>query len=419
MDIYKNDLIYAKSNGELEQYRESMALNDECGNFIAHSIAENFRSNHLDVKKITAEVTGKYGFERAMLMLALRIDSLKFDGRVDIANKEWASKFIADYPNAENLRTAADRTLGKAHPVLLDGVAEEVRFTYRDMNKSTEREIEGFRIIQTVRTPTAEFLLGQNKNMPGNYVTWYSSGNSAIWGHYFTSNDSQNNLLSAYRDLFSRALSDVNQHILFEELTPKTGSIIRTVNGEDMQFELTDEERSGIWDMVEQQNVEDHFRDLLSTNGYNVRTEDVEKAISEMAAKYRDDFGFGSDDDYEEYISECDAIKEYMNFGIFGDVFVDKEVSDYTGRVMIIAPEYFSPQNCTPEDQLFLAQSGSGCNPSEHSGTINGIFLYDREEASVPNYSFLGAMREEHIPEWARDARDDIAEESCDEQPEM
>lgn len=51
MDIYKNSLKYAKENGELEQYRESMNLCDECGTFISHSIAENFNNNYLDVKK--------------------------------------------------------------------------------------------------------------------------------------------------------------------------------------------------------------------------------------------------------------------------------------------------------------------------------------------------------------------------------
>lgn len=376
MDIYKNSLKYAKENGELEQYRESMNLCDECGTFISHSIAENFNNNYLDVKKVTAEAAGKYGFERAMFMLALRINSLQYDGRFTADNKEWAQKFLADYPNAEG-----------------------------------------------IQTPNSEFILGQNNKMPGCYVTWYNAdhngGISTVWGHYFTSNDSQNNLVSAYRDLFSRALSDVNQHTRFEEFTPKIGSIIRTVNGEDMQFELTDEECNGIWDMVEQQNVESHFADLLSENGFDVNSADVKKVITEMAAQYREDFGFGDDEEFQGYISERDDdLKEHLNSEIFGDVYVDNVASDYTGRIMIIRPEYFSSRNFTPEEQLFLAQSGPGCAPKEYGGAVNGVFLYDREEASVTSDCFLGAMREEHIPTWAREARDDISEE-YDEQPEM
>lgn len=102
MEIYKNNLEYAKKNGEREQYLQSLELCDKCGAFIRHSIAVNFNftTKYLDVKTITAEVTEKYGFERTMLMLALRVDSLKNDGRVDIANKEWAKKFLVNYPNA-------------------------------------------------------------------------------------------------------------------------------------------------------------------------------------------------------------------------------------------------------------------------------------------------------------------------------
>jgi len=207
-------------------------------------------------------------------------------------------------------------------------VTEELRSAFRERNK---QEIEGYRIVQRIHPPNSEFILGQNKKMSGCYATWFNAdhngGISAVWGYYFTSNDLQNNLVSAYRDLFSRALSDVNQHTRFEELTPKIGSIIRTVNGEDMQFELTAEECNGIWDMVEQQNVESHFTDLLSENGFDVNSDDVKKVITEMAAQYR-------------------------------------------------------------------------------------------EEASLTSDCFLGAMREEHIPTWAKETRDDISEE-YDEQPEM
>ena len=323
-----------------------------------------------------------------MLMLALRVDSLKNDGRVDIANKEWAKKFLVNYPNAEELRRIADRTLESAHPVLLDNVAEEVRFNFMEMNRSKEREVEGYRIIQTVKTPYAEFLL------------------------------SQSNLLSAYHDLYSRALSDVNHHTRFEEPAPKIGSIIRTVNGQNMQFELTDEERNGVWNMVEQQNVESHFKELLSERGVLPDWSGMESIITDMAEKYRDDFGYGYDEDMQGYIDDHeDEIKEITDKYLYGDIYVDKgNISDFTGRIMIVRPEHINSRDVIPENQLFLAQEGPGCNPEDYGSEINGILLYEREEASLTNDCFLGAMREEHIPEWANEAREDIAEESSDEE---
>lgn len=424
MEIYKNNLEYAKKNGEREQYLKNLELCDKCGAFIRHSIAVNFNftTKYLDVKTITAEVTEKYGFERTMLMLALRVDSLKNDGRVDIANKEWAKKFLVNYPNAEELRKIADRVFENAHPALLDSVAEEVRFTFMEMNRSKEREVEGYRIIQMVKTPYAEFLLGQNKNMPGYYATWYNGnhdgGLSTIQGHYFTSNDSQSNLLSAYHDLYSRALSDVNQHTHFEEPAPKIGSIIRTVNGQNMQFELTDEERNGVWNMVEQQNVESHFKELLSERGVLPDWSGMESIITGMAEKYRDDFGYGYDEDMQGYIDDHeDEIKKITDKYLYGDIYVDKgNISDFTGRIMIVRPEHINSRDVIPENQLFLAQEGPGCNPDDYGSEINGIFLYERKEASLTNDCFLGAMREEHIPEWANEAREDITEESSDEE---
>ncbi|MGN0650929.1 MAG: DUF3849 domain-containing protein, partial [Oscillospiraceae bacterium] len=409
-----------------EQYRASMKTNEECGLFIHRSIGDNFRNNFLDVKKIAAEVTEKYGFERAMLMLALRVNSLEWDGRIDKANKEWASKFLAGYPNAEAIRKVANSTLGTTHPVLLDSVAEEVRFTFHERNKGNQQVVEGYRIIQKVKTPFSEYVLGQNCNMPGYYVTWYNSdhngGLSPEWGHYYSSNNSEKNRISAYRDLFTRALSNLNEHTEYEELTPQKGSILRTINGEEIQFVLTDDERNEVWDMVEQQNVENHFKVLLRERGYDLNIPGMESIIADMSEDYRNDFCYGTDEEYEEYLIERkDDIDQLTCRGMFDENNVDTaNISDYAGRVMILRPEYLKPDMRIPENQLFLAQLGTGCDPKKCGSQIIGVFLYDREAAAIHSDNFLGAMREECIPTWAREAREDITEEeSNDEQPEM
>lgn len=86
---------------------------------------------------------------------------------------------------------------------------------------------------------------------------------------------------------------------------------------------------------------------------------------------------------------------------------------------MIIRPEFFAPDKRTPENQLFLAQLGTGCNPEKYGRQIVGIFLYDREEAAIHSDNFLGAMKEESIPEWAKEAREDIVEKENEEEPEL
>lgn len=50
-----------------------------------------------------------------------------------------------------------------------------------------------------------------------------------------------------------------------------------------------------------------------------------------MASQYREDFGFGDDEEFQGYISERDDdLKEHLNSEIFGDVYVDNVASDYT-----------------------------------------------------------------------------------------
>lgn len=153
----------------------------------------------------------------------------------------------------------------------------------------------------------------------------------------------------------------------------------------------------------------------------------MESIITDMAEKYRDDFGYDYNEDMQGYIDDHeDEIKEITDKYLYGDIYVDKgNVSDFTGRIMIVRPEHINSRDVIPENQLFLAQEGPGCNPEDYGSEINGIFLYEREEASLTNDCFLGAMREEHIPEWANEAREDIAEESSNEdaddeyEPEM
>lgn len=171
-------------------------------------------------------------------------------------------------------------------------------------------------------------------------------------------------------------------------------------------------------DAMSQQNVESHFKELLSERGVLPDWSGMESIITDMAEKYRDDFGYGYDEDMQGYIDDHeDEIKEITDKYLYGDIYVDKgNISDFTGRIMIVRPEHINSRDVIPENQLFLAQEGPGCNPEDYGSEINGIFLYEREEASLTNDCFLGAMREEHIPEWANEAREDIAEESSDEE---
>ena len=73
--------------------------------------------------------------------------------------------------------------------------------------------------------------------------------------------------------------------------------------------------------------------DELSERGVLPDWSGMESIITDMAEKYRDDFGYGYDEDMQEYIDDHeDEIKEITDKYLYGDIYVDKgNISDFTG----------------------------------------------------------------------------------------
>ena len=91
----------------------------------------------------------------------------------------------------------------------------------------------------------------------------------------------------------------------------------------------------------------------------------MESIITDMAEKYRDDFGYDYNEDMQGYIDDHeDEIKEITDKYLYSDIYVDKgNVSDFTGRIMIVRPEHINSRDVIPENQLFLAQGDLAATP--------------------------------------------------------
>lgn len=74
---------------------------------------------------------------------------------------------------------------------------------------------------------------------------------------------------------------------------------------------------------------------------------------------------------------------------------------DYTGKVLALRGSVLKDQYKTPDDQLFLAESGFGCVPNARGRKIYGKFLKDGEETHFNRQDFIGILKEEHLPRWA------------------
>ena len=57
----------------------------------------------------------------------------------------------------------------------------------------------------------------------------------------------------------------------------------------------------------------------------------------------------------------------------------------------------------TPQDQLFYADHGNGCRPNAIGTKVYGFHVSDGEKTHYRRDEFIGALKEELIPEWAQE----------------
>lgn len=80
----------------------------------------------------------------------------------------------------------------------------------------------------------------------------------------------------------------------------------------------------------------------------------------------------------------------------------DGEQLDYTGQIVVLKPEVLKDTFKTPEYQLFLAEGGFGCSPDSRGRKVFGQFLRDGEKTHFCREDFIGVLKDEYRPEWAK-----------------
>lgn len=74
---------------------------------------------------------------------------------------------------------------------------------------------------------------------------------------------------------------------------------------------------------------------------------------------------------------------------------------DFTGRVLILSPDTLRESYWQPENQLWLALSGFGCQPHARGRSVLCTCLGDGETTRWNRSEFAGIIRDECIPDWA------------------
>ena len=97
------------------------------------------------------------------------------------------------------------------------------------------------------------------------------------------------------------------------------------------------------------------------------------------------------------------AIEEYEGLHLFTTEHCEEELGDLEGKVVVINPRHLKEEYWSPENQLWLATGGFGCSPTAAGRAVYATCLIDGDENRWDRSSVLGVIKEEYLPEWARE----------------
>ena len=76
---------------------------------------------------------------------------------------------------------------------------------------------------------------------------------------------------------------------------------------------------------------------------------------------------------------------------------------DYEGKVLVLSPDTLRESCWTQENQLWYAHDGFGCSPHAIGRSIRCTCLGDGEHTRWNRSDFIGILKEEFLPDWAKE----------------
>ena len=119
--VYLQSAQYALGKGDLDEYRNSHALSEECRDAIDKAISKNFDGMRLKDGFIP-ELIDKFGTERVQYILATTIRENLGDGRYSPENKGWAENIAVSESQDERRNCCLH-----SHPAVINGVVNSFK----------------------------------------------------------------------------------------------------------------------------------------------------------------------------------------------------------------------------------------------------------------------------------------------------
>lgn len=103
--------------------------------------------------------------------------------------------------------------------------------------------------------------------------------------------------------------------------------------------------------------------------------------------------------------------REYQSMDLFGAEHCEHDSYsnlDYEGKVLVLSPDTLRESCWQQENQLWLAHDGFGCRPHAIGRSVRCSCLGDGEETRWNRSEFIGVLKEEHLPDWAREKLEEL-----------
>ena len=93
--------------------------------------------------------------------------------------------------------------------------------------------------------------------------------------------------------------------------------------------------------------------------------------------------------------------------------------SHYTGKVLVLSPNTLKEEYWSPENQLWLAESGFGCSQTARGRSILCTCLGDGEQTRWNRNDFVGVLKDEYLPDWAKESLKQYQRSELEEKQQM
>lgn len=126
--LYTGTSEEARSNGQLQEWRDSFRANIQCKIAIENEIRQSFDGKYLD-PGCAERVVEQFGFERVSYVLAATLQEKDYDGRFSHSNKAWGAR-TSITENSQNYQFVVE-----SHPAVLDGFISQFRDLQPEMRE--------------------------------------------------------------------------------------------------------------------------------------------------------------------------------------------------------------------------------------------------------------------------------------------